>query len=66
MFPLISSIAGPSASSIGMGLTEERRRYASPRSSSATSGASFFPPPSALHREAKKAGASRLPLTFQP
>lgn len=55
--PWISRPATPTASSNGFGLTEDRLRLAR---LPATSVVSFFPPPAALHREAKKPSPAAL------
>jgi uncharacterized protein (DUF736 family) len=52
---LISLSATPTASSNGLGLTEDRLRL---DRLPATATANFFPPPAALHREAKKPPAA--------
>jgi hypothetical protein len=62
----ISMLARPSASSIGRGLTEDRRRYASPRSSSRNDRRQLFSAASGFASRSKKAVTGRLPLTFQP
>ncbi|WP_146071312.1 hypothetical protein [Bosea lathyri] len=51
MFLMIFHDGRPHASSNGLGLTEDRLRL---DRLPATSAANFFPPPTALHREAKK------------